>query len=218
MISWKNFSLIFLDEKMASVAGAAATLTAPSPLSGTTFSSVAPSRPAEWVFGFGPVTSVAHPPAGTYVASVAGYGTLTFKNFQPAAISTIGSSESLVYPVLKVTTNEAGEISKIDYKWKIVQSGTARNATAAEVAANVEDTQKITTKGFIHGSPFIGFNFKSDSKGTTPIMFDRDAGSTTITTVPIDGGGTRKVLLSDVSQITITYNMTTRAVHRFYFK
>ena len=212
-----TYALIFLDENKKSTAGVSASLSAPGALASTSFAGTSADRPAEWVYGFGPVTAVSTPPSGQYVATVTGYGTLTFNNFQPATVSRIGASENIVYPVLKLSTNEAGEVTKVSYKWKIIQSGTARDATAAEITSQVEDTQKSTTAGFIHGSPFIGFQFKSDGKGTTPIMLDRDGTSLDITTVPIEGGTTRKVLLSDIQDLSITYNLTTRAVHRFHF-
>ena len=210
-----SYQLIFLEGSTSSTAGTSATLSRPS---GSSLTGTAAANRTEWVFSFGQgITSPTQPPSGTYTAAVQGVGNYTLKNFQSSSVSTVGGKENIVYPVLKLTTDADGFVTKIDYKWKIVKSGTVTDVSSDEIRT-VEDTALNSASGFIHGSPFFSFYFK-DGTGTKPLQFLRDAGSLAITTVELDSssGGTRKVLLSDLNQLSVTYNLTSRTVHRFWF-
>ncbi|OGC04700.1 hypothetical protein A2276_01835 [candidate division WOR-1 bacterium RIFOXYA12_FULL_43_27] len=201
-----------------STAGRRATMTPP----GTTLASQtgdAAANRTEWVFSFGAgLASPTAPPSGTYTIEVTGgVGTYRLQNFQPSQISYVGATNDIIYPVLKITTDEAGYITRISHQWKIRKSGVARNATAEEIKT-VEDTQVNTSRGFSHSSPFFSFNF-SDGASTSPLNFYRDNSYTDITTVTIDdtASSSRRVLYSDVTLISVTYNLTSRTVHRFWF-
>lgn len=216
-IATYNYQFIF-EDGISSTAGTSATMTPPGGILPAQTGTAASNR-TEWVYSFGQgITAPATPPTGTYTIEVAGKGTYTFKNVKPSQISYVGAQNDIVYPALKLVTNEStGLITRVYYKWKIIKNGTARDATTAELET-VADTQVNPPKGFSHGSPFLGFSF-NDNTGTTPIQFYRDSSYIDIDTVTLDNAAatSRKVLLSDVQTITITYNLTSRTVHRFWF-
>lgn len=204
------FSLIFQNGS-AAVEGAAATLSAPGNLAGTTITGTCDAQGNVWVFGLGNITTEATAPSGTYTAEVgSSVGTLTFNNFQQSSVSSIGASSNIVYPVLKITTNESGIITRVDYKWKIIKSGTATDAATAEISNSVEDTDKSKPNGFIHGSPFFEFfSNLTGTAGTGPIKIDRDAGFINLTSYNLK--------FDDVPLMSLVYNLSTRAVYRFRF-
>ncbi|KAF0133688.1 MAG: hypothetical protein FD145_1147 [Candidatus Saganbacteria bacterium] len=212
-----SYQFIFT-ESGSSIAGTRATMQAPGGLAGQTFSGTAASNRTEWVYSFAPATkSPITPPSGTCTVEVTGVGTYRFSNFQAGQISYVGASENIVFPVIKLTTDEAGYVTRIDYKWKIIKNGTARDANTDELNT-VEDTTTSPSKGFSHSSPFVSFTF-NDGISNSPLIIPRGQGYLTINTLDLDttGGGTRKVARTDIQSICIAYNLTSRVVHRFFY-
>jgi hypothetical protein len=211
MLQSYTYSLVFQSGSTA-VAGAQARLTAPGALASTSLTDTVDPQDSTWVFGLGYITDEAVPPSGTYTAVVDnGGGTLTFNYFKPTKVSSIGATNDIIYPVLKIVTNEStGVITGIYYKWKIVRSGTVSDATIEEVQAVIEDTVKSKPVGFIHGSPFIELYYDiNTTTGSGPIAIDRDAGFIDLTSY--------NKKYSDVYIISVAYNLSSRAVHRFKF-
>ncbi|MFH1541946.1 MAG: hypothetical protein ABIE84_02515 [bacterium] len=111
--------------------------------SGTTSSTGALTTGASnygWIAGGASSANFVTPeviPSGTYTIEVSGWDTYTIKNVKGARIVSIGSTEGIVFPSLKLITNEAGLLTTVHYKWMIRLAETIREATAAEVNAVV---------------------------------------------------------------------------------
>lgn len=123
-------------------------------------------------------------PSGTYTFEVTGKGAYTFANVAGSPISAVGTTEGLIFPVFKITTNEAGYITTIYYKWLIRENGITREATAAEVKTVIVDTALNSNNGnLIEASPVLGIVLGSypppspDPNYKAPKKIDRDGNS-----------------------------------------
>ncbi|MFA5887028.1 MAG: hypothetical protein WC863_04650 [Patescibacteria group bacterium] len=95
-------------------------------------------------------------PSGTYTFEVAGKGTYTFNNVTGSPLAAVGTTESLIFPVFKMVTNEAGYVTTIHYKWMIREDGVTREATASEVKAVIVDTAMSSNGTLVEASPSLG--------------------------------------------------------------
>jgi len=147
-------------------------------------------------------------PAGTYTITAAG-NTYTVKNVKGSNIVKVRSSNSIIYPVFHLVTNEAGVITTVQYKWKKVVSGAITDASAAEVKATIENTE-ISGATFVHTSPFIDLRTAAKSSGENIVKFDRDS-----TSVDVSSLG---VKLSELNHIQASYNLNSRIICKFDFE
>jgi hypothetical protein len=164
------------------------------------------------------ITSPTQPPSGTYTVEVTGKGTYTFKNVQSSEILKVGSIDGIIYPVFNIVADADGYITRLNYKWKKLSSGTITTPTEAELKAAILDSSSGLVV-YTDPTPNIGFLFKESfgaSQGMTPIKISRDAGYVDIDTVSIIGGSPKKVKTSDISAVTVdcAYNSSTYV--RFY--
>jgi hypothetical protein len=163
-------------------------------------------------------TSPATPPPGTYVARIIGGNTYTYDNCDFSGAYTLGTTEGIVYPVFHLNTYEAGGItyiSTVEYKWRVVDGGTPRAATADEVKAVIGN---YTSGTAIAGqSPNIQFQAFQGTDETTCtesyIYFERDFvgsnGTLDLTTALINGQTFPPIKLEDVSWIQAQYMTST---------
>jgi len=147
-------------------------------------------------------------PSGCYTYEVSGRGTYSFKNINGAPGFAVGASENIVYPIFKLTTNEAGIITTIHYKWMIRQNGTTREATEAEVKAQVSHTDS-SSDGFVMTSPTIGIQPKDDTKYYAPKQIG-------LTTSFVDISDWN-VKTSDIVKLVGQYNLNSNLDCRWYF-
>ncbi|MDD5593883.1 MAG: hypothetical protein PHG97_03990 [Candidatus Margulisbacteria bacterium] len=152
-----------------------------------------------WSFGLisGEITAPALPPAGTYTIEVVGKTRLTFNNFQGCATAALGNTEGVIYPVFSISVEAStGYVKGLNYKWRIISSGTARDATAAELKAAVLDTSLNST--FIDPSPVITFY----PMMSVPQHFDRDGSYIDLSSLAIK--------YSSVTSFICHFNLTSR--------
>jgi hypothetical protein len=157
-------------------------------------------------------------PSGTYTFEVAAK-TYTFQNVQGCSMAAIGTTEGVIFPVFKMITNEAGELTTVYYKWMIKEGGVVRQATAAEVKATIVD-QDLNTNNAIEKSPSIGVALGSyppaaDAPYCPPKKLSRDGSSVDVTGWIVATGG--NVKYSDIAMFQCGYALNSNVNLSFMF-
>jgi hypothetical protein len=157
-------------------------------------------------------------PSGTYTFEV-GSKAYTFKNVQGSALAAIGTTEGMIFPVFKMVTNAAGELTTIHYKWMIKEGGVVRQATAAEVQATIVD-QTMNTNNATESSPSLGVtlgSYPSPSGGPycPPKKISRDGNSIDVTGWIIATG--ENVKFSDIAMFQCGYSLNSNINLSFMF-
>ncbi len=128
-------------------------------------------------------------PSGSYTFEVTGKGSYTFSNVEGAPLAAVGTTEGLIFPIFQMETDEAGYVTKIDYKWMIREDGITREATPDEVKAIIVDSSLNSNHAtLVEPSPSLGVVLDhypsinpaadpNDPNYRAPLKIDRDSNS-----------------------------------------
>jgi len=148
-------------------------------------------------------------PSGSYTYEVSGRANYTFHNIQGSAAVAVGLTENVIYPVMKLTTSEAGKLATVYYKWMIRVGTTTREATLAEIRALIADSD-LSEDCFVQTSPTISVE-TNDGVYHPPIKLARNEGESTIDL------SSWNVSVSDITKIVVGYCLSTNLDCRYYF-